>query len=227
MIINIHAGHNPDGQIASGAIGLLKESTEARIVKDLIMTQLRRQNNTVYDCTVNNGISQKDVLNKIVKKSNSNMVDLDVSIHFNSGVRNKNGNGIITGTEAYVYSDETLAYEKAKSICNAISSLGFKNRGVKINKELYVLKNTIAPAVLIECCFVDDKDDVELYNSNKMARAIVEGITGKKAEIADVIKETKPVLYRVQSGAYVNKENAENLKKKLQEAGFDSFITSA
>jgi len=176
---------------------------------------------------VNDGSSQRDVLNKIVKKCNSNKADLDVSIHFNSGARNQSGNGITTGTEVYVYSDQTFVNEKAKNICNKISSLGFKNRGVKINKDLYVLKNTTAPAVLIECCFVDDKDDVERYNSNEMARAIVEGITGIKSEIAEGIKESKPILYRVQSGAYVDREKAEALKKKLQEAGFDSFITSA
>ena len=30
---NIHAGHCPDGKGASGAVGILKESTEARKVK--------------------------------------------------------------------------------------------------------------------------------------------------------------------------------------------------
>ena len=35
--------------------------------------------------------------------------------------------------------------------------------------------------MLIECCFVDDKDDVNIYDANKMASAIVKGITGKNA----------------------------------------------
>ena len=30
MRINIHAGHNPDGKIACGAVGLIRESTEAK-----------------------------------------------------------------------------------------------------------------------------------------------------------------------------------------------------
>ena len=33
MKINVHAGHNPDGKIACGAVGLIRESTEARKVK--------------------------------------------------------------------------------------------------------------------------------------------------------------------------------------------------
>ena len=36
MKINIHAGHNPDGKIACGAVELIKESTEERTVKDKV-----------------------------------------------------------------------------------------------------------------------------------------------------------------------------------------------
>ena len=36
MRINIHAGHNPKGKVACGAVGLLDESTENRnVVKEL------------------------------------------------------------------------------------------------------------------------------------------------------------------------------------------------
>ena len=62
-----------------------------------------------------------------------------------------------------------------------IEALGFKNRGVKIRTDLYVLHRTNSPAMLIECCFVDDKDDVELYDYKKMAAAIVAGILELKA----------------------------------------------
>lgn len=37
MRFTIHAGHNPDGKTACGAIGLIKESTENRRVKDEVM----------------------------------------------------------------------------------------------------------------------------------------------------------------------------------------------
>lgn len=116
---------------------------------------------------------------KIVNKCNAHKVDLDISIHFNSGAKDKNGNGKSTGTEVLVYSNSSKAKDKAKSIVNEISKLGFKNRGVKVRPDLYVLKKTNAPALLIECCFVDDKDDVKIYDCDKMARAIVKGITGK------------------------------------------------
>lgn len=179
MVINVHAGHNPDGKAGCGAIGLIRESTENRAVKDKVIALLKARGHTVYDCTVNDGTSASDVLRKIVAKCNAHEVDLDVSIHFNAGAK-KAENGKTTGTEVYVFSKNGKAAAPAKRICNAISALGFTNRGVVERTGLYVLKHTNAPALLVECCFVDDPDDVGIYNSTTMAEAIVTGITGLK-----------------------------------------------
>ena len=241
MVINIHAGHNPDGKKGCGAIGLLKESTEARNVKNEVIRQLQLLGHHVFDCTVDDGKDQGDVLTKIVSKCNSHAADLDVSIHFNSGAKDTAGNGKSTGTEAYVYSTDSnnlMAYNTAVTVVNSISALGFKNRGVKANNTLYVLRKTTAPAILIECCFVDDADDVKLYDAYSMASAIVYGITGetyKEPAVAQDAEAQKAgaetatgsadAIYRVQVGAFKNKENAERLKAKLIEAGFQAFIT--
>ncbi len=168
--------HNPDGKIACGAVGLIKESTEARKVTKLLIAMLKDFGHTVYDCTEDKGISQGDVLEKIVKRCNENNVDLDISIHFNAGADDLKGNGKSTGTEAYVYDRQGVGFEYAKGICEEISRLGYKNRGVKESRDFYFLRMTKAPAILIECCFVDDKDDVELYYPQKMADAIAKGI---------------------------------------------------
>lgn len=179
MRINVHAGHNPDGKIACGAVGLIKESTEARKVKKEVIKLLRKKGHAVYDCTCQNGTSQTDVLKRIVTKCNMHKVDLDISIHFNCGVGDKKGNGKMTGTEVYVYSKKSAAKPAAERVVEEIAALGFKNRGVKIRTDLYVLHRTNSPAMLIECCFVDDKDDVKLYDAKTMAAAIVSGILEK------------------------------------------------
>ena len=193
MKINIHAGHNPDGKIACGAVGLIKESTEARVIKDNVIQYLKKAGHTVYDCTCNNGTSQNDVLKKIVAKCNAHKVDLDVSIHFNSGTKDKSGNGTTTGTEVLVYSKTSKANDKAIRICNKLSGIGFKNRGVKERNDLYFLKHTKAPALLIEVCFVDDKDDVTLYNKNvdNIAKTISEAIINKKINMKKVTRATE------------------------------------
>lgn len=181
MRINIHAGHNPDGMTACGAVGLIRESTEARAVKDRVVVQLTAMGHTVHDCTCNNGTSQQDVLKRIVAACNAHEVDLDVSIHFNAAA-NPEPDGKTTGTEVLVYDKTSKSVPWAQQIADSIAALGYRNRGVKERPGLYVLKHTKAPALLIECCFVDDPDDVAIYNADRMAAAIVAGITGQAAE---------------------------------------------
>ena len=181
MRINIHAGHNPDGMAACGAVGLIRESTEARAVKDRVMAQLTAMGHTVHDCTCNNGTGKEDVLKRILAACNSHEVDIDVSIHFNAAA-NPKPDGRTTGTEVLVYGKASPAVPWAQQIADSIAALGYRNRGVKERPGLYVLKHTKAPALLVECCFVDDPDDVAIYNADRMAAAIVAGITGQAAE---------------------------------------------
>lgn len=177
MRFTIHAGHNPDGKKACGAVGLIKESTENRKVKDEVMRLLKLKGHTVYDCTIDNGTSASDIVNKQVQKMNSySNIDLHISIHFNSGANDKVGNNKSTGTEVLVYNTVGSKYEIAKRICSKIEKLGYKNRGVKTRTNLGVLKNSKGQSLLVECCFVDDKDDINLYNYKTMAKAIAEGI---------------------------------------------------
>ena len=201
MIINVHAGHNPDDKIACGACGIIKESTEARTVKAIVINSLRALGHEVYDCTCDNGTSQNDVLNKIVAKCNSHSVDLDVSIHFNAGGGN--------GTEVLVYDlSKNSPVDIAQHIATSISQLGFKNRGIKTRPELAVLCRTKAPALLVECCFVDSENDCRIYNPVDMANAIIKGITGedvKLMKIDDINTEETNKLYKVQLGAFKNK----------------------
>jgi N-acetylmuramoyl-L-alanine amidase len=179
MKFNISAGHGPDGKVACGAVGLIKESTEARKVKDKVIQYLRKAGHTAYDCTCENGTSKNDVLKKIVSKCNSNDVDLDVSIHFNSGANDKKGNDKSTGVEVLIYSNKSKAKDEAQRICNKLAKLGFRNRGVKVRNDLYYLKHTKASSLLIETAFVDDKDDVDIYldNVDKIAKSIAEALT--------------------------------------------------
>ena len=220
MKINIHAGHNPTRKVACGAIGLLDESTENRNVVKELKTILEAEGHTVYDCTCNNGTSVSDVISKIAAKSNSNNADLDVSVHFNSGVNDKLGNGKSTGVECLIYNTSNNKEAIANRICANIAQLNFKNRGVKIRTDLSILKKTKAPCILVECCFVDDFDDVKLYNPKTMAKAIAQGILDKTIED----KKEADEYYRVIAGSFRNRQYAEDTKNKLIKAGFNPFI---
>ena len=174
MKFNVHGGHNFKVQ---GASGCFSETKEDRNVKNLVIAKLQALGHTVYDCTDEDGATQSKNLVNIVNKCNAHSVDLDISIHFNAS------NGAGHGTEVLVYSDRSKAKSYAQNICNSIAALGFTNRGVKVRSDLYVLRKTNAPSLLIECCFCDNQGDANLYNAEKMADAIVKGILGKTTEV--------------------------------------------
>ena len=166
MNFNVHGGHSLK---CRGASGLLDEVNEDRAVKNKAIELLRANGHTVYDCTDDVGATQNANLRNIVNKCNAHKVDLDVSIHLNAGGG--------TGTEVYVYSDSSKAKGYAQRIVNNISnSLGIRNRGVKTRTNLYVLRKTKSPSLLIECCFVENATDKAKWNVDKCAKAIVEGI---------------------------------------------------
>lgn len=175
MKVNVHGGHSLK---CRGASGLLDEVNEDRAVKNKVIELLRANGHTVYDCTDDVGATQNANLRNIVNKCNAHKVDLDVSIHLNAGGG--------TGTEVYVYSDSSKAKGYAQRIVNNISnSLGIRNRGVKTSTNLYVLRKTKSPSLLIECCFVDNAVDKVKWNSDKCAKAIVEGILN--ATVSNII----------------------------------------
>lgn len=173
MKIAINPGHTLDGQPGSGAVGIKSESQENRKVGDLVISMLKKLGHTVVDCRVDKASSQSEYLEKSVAIANSSKADIFISIHFNAS------NQSVKGSEVYIYSDRSKVKTTAQNILNEIVKLGFNNRGVKSNDGLYVLKNTNMPSLLVECCFIDNKTDMSLYNAESMAKAIVKGIAGK------------------------------------------------
>ena len=88
--------------------------------------------------------------------------------------------------------------------------------------------------------FVDDRDDVQLYDCQQMAEAIVYGITGQRVQAAEDLADQeaaapgaetavgdKKQLYRVQVGAYSVKSNADAMMAKLKAAGYDAIVVKA
>lgn len=170
-VYNVHGGHN---RIVPGAGKYLDEVTEDRAVKDRVIALLRAAGHTVYDCTDEVGRTSGQNLANIVAKCNSHRVDLDISIHLNAGGG--------TGVEVLYYPGSTVGYNKAVAVSAAIASaLGLTNRGAKPRPGLYVLRNTVSPAILVECCFVDSSNDAAKWNVEKCAKAIVETVTGASA----------------------------------------------
>lgn len=168
MRIAVSIGHTLYGA-DTGAVGYLNESKCNREVGNLVVDKLEAQGHEVVLCQIDNATDVNISLNYRVNKANSTNCDLFIEIHFNAGGG--------TGSETWIIGTGGTAEKYARDIVNSICEIGYPNRGVKVGN-LYVLKNTVAPAVLIECCFVDSKADADRYNADELASKIVKGITG-------------------------------------------------
>lgn len=78
----------------------------------------------------------------------------------------------------------------------ALVNVGFRDRGVK-EANFYVLKNTRAPALLLEVGFIDNSSDNQLFDTqfDTIVDAIVNAIlpTTKKANACPTCGQKMPV----------------------------------
>ena len=89
--------------------------------------------------------------------------DAVLELHFNACAAGTDGK--LKGAEAYVTTTETDT-ALASALCGALEALGFPNRGVKRKNWAVIAaaRRQGVPAVLLEVCFLDDGDDMALYD---------------------------------------------------------------
>jgi N-acetylmuramoyl-L-alanine amidase len=157
--------------------------------------------------------------------------DLGLDIHHNAG----GGDGAEVFYSVYGGTGKVLAV----NILDEVVKIGQNSRGAKTKKnssggDYYgFIRNTKAPAVIVECAFLDNKTDIQIIDTKAeqvaMGVAIAKGILktlgiSYKAQEAPVKTETTGKIYRVQVGAYAVKANAEAMQQKLKAAGYDAII---
>ncbi|MBD5456583.1 MAG: N-acetylmuramoyl-L-alanine amidase [Lachnospiraceae bacterium] len=172
MTIGINCGHTAYGA-GYGSVGLIKESEHTRRVGYALMEKLRDSGVKAIDCTVNKADSQQQYLEKAVALANREELDWFVSIHFNASASHAGH-----GTEIYTY--KGCQYPEVLDILSNMAKLGFDDRGVKDGSGFYVIRKTKARAILIEVCFCDNQEDMDIYSAigaeAAVAHAIFNGI---------------------------------------------------
>jgi N-acetylmuramoyl-L-alanine amidase len=164
MDLIISDGHTLIGK-GTGAVGFLNESICTREIGERVKNILEARGHNVTYLRVDQ--SENDLYDR-VSMANASNGTLFAEIHLNAG------GGL--GTEVYTYGAKEIP--EARQVLNNIVALGFKNRGIKDGKGLYVIRNTKMTAMLIECCFVDTKEDADRYNADNIALAIANGLVG-------------------------------------------------
>lgn len=184
-VYTIHGGHAAHGNKNCGAVGYCSESLVDREITKAVMKWLQYAGHTVYDCSVDSGISAYNIIAKIKKNINSiPNANANISIHLNAAARAK-ADHKIKGCEALVYSTVSNSAVIGQGVCQELKALGFTNRGVKKRTDLAILKGITngGANVLIEVFFCDDEDDYNLYKAigaDAIGKAIAQGITRTK-----------------------------------------------
>ena len=179
-------------------------------------------------------------------EANQAGADFFVSIHRNSSpVPNQ-----YSGVETLVYDDSGIKAEMAENINNELEQVGFANLGISERPGLVVLRRTQMPAVLVEAGFINSDEDNRLFDErfDDIARAIADGILetvgststqsesagmGEQGDAYDDSAEWEMVdyrgdeevpYYRVQTGVFRRRENAQEQLYQLQQQGFPAYI---
>ena len=176
---------------------------------------------------------EDDDLNQEVRESNAFGPDLTVSIHNNAG----GGDGV----EAWYSIVGGLGKTCAENILAEVIKIGQNSRGAKTRKgsngkDYYgFIRNTKAPAVIVECAFVDNATDIQIIDTEPeriaMGEAIAKGILKTlgivdSVPVADpepiqapvVTKSIDEIAKEVIAGKY---GNGEARKNAIINAGYD------
>ena len=176
-------------------------------------------------------VDESETMNQKVNECNSFHPDLCIDVHNNAG----GGDGF----EAYHTVKGGTGKVLAQNIEAEVKAIGQNSRGVKTRKnssgsDYYAfIRQTLAPAVILEGAFVDTKADAEQIDTDAeckkfgyaYAKGVLKtlGIDYKPIQEPEV-QQSKDKLYRVQLGAFSDKANAEKLAKELKSKGYDTYI---
>jgi N-acetylmuramoyl-L-alanine amidase./Sporulation related domain. len=157
--------------------------------------------------------------------------NLYLSIHVNAGGG--------TGFESFVFPNVPARTKNVQRNIHyeVVNAANWRDRGMK-TANFHVLRESAMDAVLTENGFIDYLPDAEKLKDGAFLEKIARGHVNGIAKFFNLKKKagsgTPPLpqepgnlpgsLYKVQIGAFRNRENAEALAERARKAGFDVYI---
>lgn len=171
-------------------------------------------------------------LNERTRMANSWGADLFTSVHINAGGG--------TGFESFIYNgnySRKVQTDRVRFFVHdeIVNQTGFRDRGKK-QANFHVLRETRMTAHLTENGFIDNASDASKLKFDafleKIARGHVLGAArayGWKRKSSGGSSggsgsSSSGTFYRVITGSFKNRSNAEKRQQELKKAGFDSFL---
>lgn len=211
-----HGGSDP-GAVANG----LQEKTVNLAISLACEAELERHGVTVK---LSRSTDVKETVAEKVKECNAWGADLCVEIHNNAGGGK--------GHEVYRHRLGGKSLTLANNISKELLAIGQEAHGQPVKTRLMnngmdyfgMIRDTKAPAVLVECAFLDSVDHKDIdtpAEQEKFGKAIARGVL---KTLGITAKAETSTLYRVQVGAFRSKANAEGLQKELIKKGYTAII---
>lgn len=175
MKIMIDAGHGPETKGKRSPDGRLREFHFNSPVANEVKKHLMAIGHTVI---FSHDTKQDVPLNERTALANRLKVDLFVSIHANAF---GSGFNAVSGIETFTFHASSEGAKRLSSFVHQalLLTTGRKNRGEK-QADFAVLRDTRMPAILIECGFMTNQEELALLKSEayqkRCARAIAFGI---------------------------------------------------
>lgn len=199
-VIILDAGH---GGLDPGKIGInnvLEKDINLSIVYKLKELLENKGYTVILTRTGDDDLSSKNASNhkmedltKRVAIMKDNHAKLVVSIHQNSFT-----NPSACGPQVFYYGSSAESEALATELQNALDdTLNIsESRGIKINNDYYLFKNSPAPIVIVECGFLSNANEADLLTTdlyqNKLARAIYQGIGNYLSYVENDTNSTIP-----------------------------------
>lgn len=195
---------SPSDQWSNKTVTGTTEAEQCGKIARAVATILNKRGNITL---VGDNSKEKSYRARVVE-SNKFGSDLHICIHTNAG----GGQGTLV-----LCSDKSKDNQYVKSIYESVAKLTpSKDCGIKVRSDLYEINATKAVCVYVEVDFHDNKESQKWIENNidNIALAIADGVT----------PATSSIIYKVQVGAFKDKENAIQMQAKLKELGFEAII---
>ena len=157
-----HGGKDP-GAVGNGLL-------EKDVALDISLKLADKLNE--YDVILTRSKDEYVPLSERAAIANEAKVALFVSIHVNASADSSP-----QGLETWHHPNSVGGKLLAEYIQSAVLPIsGLKDRGLKTSGGLYVLRNTNAPAVLVELGFISNAEDAELMKNQKWLDNVADSI---------------------------------------------------
>lgn len=195
---------SPSDQWSNKTVTGNTEANQCGKIARALSTILNRRGNITL---VGDNSKEKTYRQRVVE-SNKFGSDLHICIHTNAG----GGQGTLV-----LCSDKSKDNQYVKSVYESVAKLTpSKDKGIQTRSDLYEINATKAVCIYIEVDFHDNMESEKWIEANidNIALAIADGITPPETV----------VTYKVQVGAFKDKENALKMQAKLKELGYEAII---